>query len=386
MANTTFSGAVRSENNFKLISKTASTGVVADQTVGGGLKDARRYQLSEYFNKLPALNAYLQGSETKDWGSVSDGDEAAEEVTVTGAALGDFAVATMSIDVTDLVITASVTAANTVTVILSNETGGAIDLGSGTLTVKVFKAGSTAVGKNVNFEVLGTNMTTALATRSATIASINLATAGADQDQAILAPHLDSGQTAWTGVKWGTENQVEWEALVRTSSAIDNQKIWAGLKLTNDQLPQTDADQAYFYFATDGTNGQAISDFTPWYFINSVNGTDYLTNTGVTVAASTNYHFRIAMDSDRKISIFINGVQYSVSTTAQTAFDGSTEVTGTTQATIAESYSATNANTQKSAAMKNDIDLIPYVGIEAGDGNAASIDVSYCNISRLLFE
>jgi hypothetical protein len=386
MANTTFSGAVRSENNFKLISKTAATGVVADQTVGGGLKDARRYQLSEYFNKLPALNAYLQGSETKDWGSISDGDEAAEEVTVTGAALGDFAVATMSIDVTDLVITASVTAANTVTVILSNETGGAIDLGSGTLTVKVFKAGSTAVDKNNNFEVLGTNMTTALATRSATIAAINLNTAGADQDQAILAPHLDSGQTAWTGVKWGTENQVEWEALVRTSSAIDNQKIWAGLKLTNDQLPQTDADQAYFYFATDGTNGQAISDFTPWYFINSVNGTDYLTNTGVTVAASTNYHFRIAMDSDRKVSIFINGVQYSVSTTAQTAFDGSTEVTGTTQATIAESYSATNANTQKSAAMKNDIDLIPYVGIEAGDGNAASIDVSYCNISRLIFE
>jgi len=386
MANTTFSGAVRSENNFKLISKTASTGVVADQTIGGGLRDARRYHLDEYFNQLPALNAYLQGSETKDWGSISDGDEAAEEVTVTGAALGDFAVATMSIDVTDLVITASVTAANTVTVILSNETGGAIDLGSGTLTVKVFKAGSTAVGKNVNFEVLGTNMTTALATRSATIASINLATAGADQDQAILAPHLDSGQTAWTGVKWGTENQVEWEALVRTSSAIDNQKVWAGLKLTNDQLPQTDADQAYFYFATDGTNGQAISDFTPWYFINSVNGTDYLTNTGITVAASTNYHFRIAMDSDRKLSIFVNGVQYSVSTTAQTAFDGSTEVTGTTQATIAESYSATNANTQKSAAMKNDIDLIPYVGIEAGDGNAASIDVCYCNISRLLFE
>ena len=64
MANSTFSGAVRSENNFKLISKTASTGVVADQTIGGGLKDARRYYLDEYFNKLPALNAYLQGSET----------------------------------------------------------------------------------------------------------------------------------------------------------------------------------------------------------------------------------------------------------------------------------------------------------------------------------
>ena len=60
MANTTFSGAVRSENNFKLISKTASTGVVADQTIGGGLRDARRYHLDDYFNQLPALNAYLQ--------------------------------------------------------------------------------------------------------------------------------------------------------------------------------------------------------------------------------------------------------------------------------------------------------------------------------------
>ena len=386
MANTTFSGAVRSENNFKLISKAASTGVVADQTIGGGLKDARRYYLDEYFNQLPALNAYLQGSETKDWGSISDGDEAAEEVTVTGAALGDFAVATMSIDVTDLVITASVTAANTVTVILSNETGGAIDLGSGTLTVKVFKAGSTAVGKNVNFEVLGTNMTTALATRSATIASINLATAGADQDQAILAPHLDSGQTAWTGVKWGTENQTEWEGLVRTSSAIDNQKIWAGLKLTNDQLPSTDADQAYFYFSTDATNGQVFSTYSPLYFIHSNNGTDYLTNLGITVAADTNYHLKISIDSDRKPSVFVNGRQYSVTTSAITAFDGTTSVTGTTQATIAASYSAGNANTQKGAALKNDINLIPYVGIEAGDGAAAAVNVSYSTISRLLFE
>ena len=387
MANSTFNGPVRSENNFKVISKTASTGVVADQTIGGGLKDARRYHLEEWFNSLPALNAYLNGSETKDWGNLGDGNELTEDLTVTGAALGDYAVATMSIDFTDLTITASVTASNTVTVVLGNFTGGAIDLGSGTLTVKVFKAGSTGVGKNVNFEVLGTNMTTALATRSATVAAVTLTTAGADQDQAIALPHLDSGQTAWTGVKWGTENQVSWEGLVRTSSAIDNQKIWAGLKLTNDQLPETDADQAYFYFATDATNGQDLSDFTPWYFIHSTNGTDYLTNTGLTVAADTNYHFKISIDSDRKPSIFINGVQYSATTDAQgSALSGSTEATGTTQATIAANYSATNANTQKGAALKNDIDLIPYIGIEAGDGNAAAVNVCYSTISRLLFE
>ena len=76
-------------------------------------------------------------SETKDWGSGSDGEEAAEEGTVTGAQLGDFALASMSIDTTDITLTATVTAADTVTVILANNTGGAIDLGSGTLYVMV---------------------------------------------------------------------------------------------------------------------------------------------------------------------------------------------------------------------------------------------------------
>ena len=57
MANTTFSGAVRSENNFKLISKPASTGVVHDRTQGFGLRDARRYYLYEPFLQRPGLNA-----------------------------------------------------------------------------------------------------------------------------------------------------------------------------------------------------------------------------------------------------------------------------------------------------------------------------------------
>lgn len=75
--------------------------------------------------------------ETKDWGSIADGDEAAQEVTVTGAQLGDFAMASMSIDISDLMLTAAVTAANTVTCVLANNTGGAVDLDSGTLYVMV---------------------------------------------------------------------------------------------------------------------------------------------------------------------------------------------------------------------------------------------------------
>ena len=90
---------------------------------------------STYYGQ--SVTKFAIAAETKDWGSVSDGDEAAEEVTVTGAQLGDFALASMSIDTTDITLTATVTAADTVTVILANNTGGAIDLGSGTLYVMV---------------------------------------------------------------------------------------------------------------------------------------------------------------------------------------------------------------------------------------------------------
>ena len=84
-----------------------------------------------------SVTKFAIASVTKDWGSIADGDEAAQEVTVTGAQLGDFALASMSIDITDLMLSAAVTAADTVTVVAANNTGGAIDLGSGTLFVMV---------------------------------------------------------------------------------------------------------------------------------------------------------------------------------------------------------------------------------------------------------
>lgn len=69
--------------------------------------------------------------------SIAGGAEAVVEVTVPGAVLGDFAFVSFDVDVADLVLSANVTAANTVTVSLANNTGGAVDLGSGTVRVKV---------------------------------------------------------------------------------------------------------------------------------------------------------------------------------------------------------------------------------------------------------
>jgi hypothetical protein len=81
----------------------------------------------------------MQATATWDAASIADGDEVAVEVTVTGAELGDFVLASLSVDVADLVLSAAVTAANTVTAVLANNTGGAIDLASATLKVRVIK-------------------------------------------------------------------------------------------------------------------------------------------------------------------------------------------------------------------------------------------------------
>jgi hypothetical protein len=229
---------------------------------------------------------------------------------------------------------------------------------------------------NKNFEVLGTNMTTALCTFNSTAAGIILTTAGADQDQAIVLPHLDTNQTIWSGTKWGTENQVEWECSINTN-AIDNQKVWAGLKLTNDQLVATDDDQAFFKFQTDATNSEAFTDFTKWHFVHSIGGTDYISQLPITVAANTNYHFRIKFDSDRKMEIFVNGIQYNITDTSGST--GGTAVTETAQQQDPKGL-------HKSTAMTDDVDLIPYIAIEAGAAAAEAVDVHYESISRKIFE
>ena len=293
MANTSFSGPVRSKGNFKLFTETASTGLDSDRTLGTTAKDARRVYLDEWFLQRPGLNANI------------------DQVS----------------------------------------------------TVEVQRA------LNRNWEALGTNMTTALCTFAGTSGGVKATTAGADQDQAIITPHLDTAATAWAGCLWGTENEVHWETSIQLP-AIDNQNAWAGLKLTNVPELATDADQAYFQFLTDADNsGQAFTDFTKLHFVYSVNGTDYISQLPITVAANTPYHLKLEIDSDRKIAIFVNGIQYNVTSTSGST-GGTAVTTGTT----------------KSSALKNDVDLIPYNGIEANAGAAEALNTHYICMSRNVYE
>ena len=298
MANTSFSGPVRSKGNFKLFTETASTGLDSDRTLGTTAKDARRFYLDEWFLQRPGLNANI------------------DQVS----------------------------------------------------TVEVQRA------LNRNWEALGTNVTTALVTFATTSAGILATTAGADQDQAIITPHLDTAATAWAGCLWGTENEVHWETSIMLP-AIDNQNVWAGLKLTNAPELATDDDQAYFNFLTDADNsGQSFDDFTKLHFIYSVGGTDYISVLPITVAANTPYHLKMEIDSDRKITIFVNGIQYNVTSTSGST--GGTAVTAVQPGTAAT----------KSTALTNDVDLIPYNGIEANAGAAEALNTHYICMSRNVYE
>jgi hypothetical protein len=234
---------------------------------------------------------------------------------------------------------------------------------------------------NYDWEALGTNMTSALVTFPADAAGILATTAGSDQDQAIICPHLDNDGTAdtgaitgWSGVQWGTENEVHWETSIRMP-AIDNQCVWAGLKLTNAPEIATDANSAFFTFLTDADNsGQSMSDFTKLHFAYSVANTDYISQLPITVAANTNYHLKIKIDGDRKATIFVNGIQYNVSNTA-----GSTG--GTAVTAVQPGKTATLSN-----ALTDDIDFIPYNGIEANAGAAEALNTHFVAMSRIHYE
>lgn len=89
--------------------------------------------------RLASLSGILTGSKTHDYGSLVDGAGESTTVTVTGAALGDWCLATIDLDLQEMTMTAYVSAADTVEVRLQNESGSTVDLASTTLRVLVFK-------------------------------------------------------------------------------------------------------------------------------------------------------------------------------------------------------------------------------------------------------
>lgn len=82
---------------------------------------------------LASLAGLLTGSATYDAASLADGVGESTDITVTGAALGDFALISTGIDMSGITVTGYVSAASTVTLRVQNESAGTLDIASQTI-------------------------------------------------------------------------------------------------------------------------------------------------------------------------------------------------------------------------------------------------------------
>ena len=133
-------------NTFRVGSKVATYVSEYGIYIETGITGAE-IRLGENFFDVGTLDIYdsdgvlstLWGSAVWDPGNLVDGAGETKQLTVTGAALGDYVLVSAPYDLQDMVATAYVQAANTVEIRLQNESTGAIDLVSGDWKVKVIK-------------------------------------------------------------------------------------------------------------------------------------------------------------------------------------------------------------------------------------------------------
>jgi len=109
---------------------------------------------NEFFKQINNIVADLEtlrvgvseffASETHDFASLVDGAGETGSIAVTGAALGDFVQVSFSLDLQDMILTAYVSAADTVEYRLQNESTATVNLASGTIRVRVVSAAAIA--------------------------------------------------------------------------------------------------------------------------------------------------------------------------------------------------------------------------------------------------
>lgn len=235
---------------------------------------------------------------------------------------------------------------------------------------------ATMMAANKDFELLGKNAASDKVTFSEDYGGILLTTANAQNDQMIIAPHLDTGpvQTAWNGIKWGTGNQVEWECaiLFPEDPLVKNMIFWAGLKTKISDITdlsdvhKAGVNDAYFTFESSGSSQPKM------LFVYTKNSSKYTTDLGINIEQSIIYRLRISIDNNRQISVFVNEAQYGLTNTS--SISGSDTETNETQKSIQLTEPTSSAP----------INLVPYIGIKQLGGAADKLVLCYQKISRLL--
>ena len=194
-----------------------------------------------------------------------------------------------------------------------------------------------------------------------------LTTTAAANDQAIIFGKNDINTPISNGVI-RTDSNVEFETsiIIPTLTTVG---VMAGLRLTVpttlNTTVSTDDDKAMFIFgATAALHTVGLASESNLLFVHSIAGTDYITNLGLPVVANQEYNLKIKINKFRKVCIYVNGVQYGVTST------------GGTSGTL-----ATNSY-DESAALTDAVSLYPVVGVQVSAAAARDLVVNYVKLSR----
>jgi hypothetical protein len=237
------------------------------------------------------------------------------------------------------------------------------------------------VAANSSWQIGGTNASEGQIQFDYAPPGIRLTTTSSDNDQIILlpktgsegiwkgGPHSAPGFSPWSSShRFPSQYQGVLQSPLTTDSSIANMAFWFGYKLTTTGAYATDADQAYFLYATDDDLGSLTTNGN-LHFVYSISGVDYITDLGIAVTADTVYRLKIAFDSTRRISVFVNNTQYGLTSTPTTTTAG-----GVTQ---------TNSRA-KSLIMSSSAELVPVMAVQTLDATGATCNFSFIKASRII--
>jgi len=156
---------------------------------------------------------------------------------------------------------------------------------------------------------------------------ITLTTGSTSGDQMVISPLvINSVQMSPMGaINWSPEHQCGFEAVIKTSSDISNQRILAGFKLTSvhqdHDAGETVTDDDYILFVYDTAHSTSPS---LWHLACGVGGTDsnqlaqsFVRNS--TMRASTRIVLSVTVDNNQVPHFFIDGVEVGVGPVLNTA-------------------------------------------------------------------
>ena len=354
--------------------------------IGNGfLRNPDRYYLEEYFERLPALISFGTVTQATNHTTAVTLNASSGVITLAAAALAattnvEFTLTNSFIKSTSVIMLTMqdentqdnsqlACACHTVAdgsckiTILNPHASNATSATASKIHFLVINGTGTLNNFNTNFMVSGTNATNSSVTFDANRAGILLTTGTTLSDNVIISPITISQQSPWNSIKWGTENQLEWECALSITDNT-NLSVISGLQNTaTGQFTDGTGVADGVYFTNDTTSIQ-------WKVIVAISSSSTYARSLLPIAIEndTIYKFRITIDSSRFARVYVNDVQYSIATT------------------IGGFLSSVTAGAVPSQELTNDIDLIPHVGIQTSNTTAKKLNIYYQKISRTLYE